>query len=282
MKQKRQSIITLFLLLIFFISLIFNPISFGTNTNYYNAPYRAGPGPIIDGNITAAEWNNCNITTIDFKFIGPANQMQVTLYLLHNGSSLFIGLNITQGDSHKDPGDAFSIYFDENNNKALDLNEPGARLTRNGTLTYLHYNKTWLDNLKNANFMKMPCRGAANNITSWEFEFISSYDSYNRKANNTPGFDVNLPSDVLEPEVPIGFDIEYYDDNLSQTDSFVTSTSNKTEYTDPTNWAVLICGRVPYSETDFTAIWVFIILVMILPAVLVGYLTIWIIRRKKG
>jgi hypothetical protein len=78
----------------------------------------------------------------------------------------------------------------------------------------------------------------------------------------------------------IGFDIEFYDADLDQVDSFVTD-YNRTETMNPGSWADLVCGVVPYSEPNILAIWAFIVLVMILPAILVAYLTIWIIRRKK-
>ena len=285
MKLKRQGIIVLFLFLTFITPLIFSPVSLGTAVNY-NTPFRAGVGPTIDGTITATEWlHNANYT-ITFKFNGTENpEMSVTLYLLHNGSALFIGLNVTSGDAITDPEDAFYIYFDENHNGFINgttthPNEEGAKLTRDGNFTDLCYNGTWINQLLIVNLTKGPSTGASNGIGSWEFVFISSYDPVARRAKDSPDFDVNLPSDVLEPAVEIGFDIEFYDADLNMTDSFVTL-SNRTESMSPNRWDDLVCGRFPYAEPNLLAIWAFIILVMIIPAVLVVYIIIWIRRQKN-
>lgn len=285
MKQKRQGTIGLFLCLTFFIALMFNPVTFGNGGPYF-APYREGGGPNIDGTITTTEWIHSSNHTITFSFNGTENQkIQVTLYLLHNGSAIFIGLNITQGANHTDPKDAFYIYFDENHNGVLNgnttnPNEDGAKLTRDGNFTNLCYNGTWVDQGTIVNSTKGSDKGATNGVGYWEFAFISTYDPVKRQAKQGLGFDVNLPSNALELEVTIGLDIEYYDANLSQTDSYIT-TFNRTEKTNPAVWYELICGRVPFPEPNLLAIWAFITLAMIVPAVLVGYLTIWIIRRKK-
>ena len=285
MNQKNRGIIGLFLFLTIFISFISNPVSFG-NAGNYNTPYRAGTGPNIDGTITATEWVGRLNYTITFNFNDTENpEMLVTLYILHNGSALFIGLNITQGDSVTDPKDAFLIYFDENHNGWLNgtktqPNEAGAKLTRDGNFTDLCYNGTWVDQLSIVNITKGPSIGATNQLGSWEFVFVSSYDPVKRHAKNTPDFDVNLPSDVLEREVTIGFDIEYYDADLMQTDSFVLG-SNRTENMTPSVWNNLIFGTVPYPEPNLIVIWAYIGLFMILPAVIAVYLIIWIMRRKK-
>ncbi len=279
MKKKGQGIIAFFLVVTFLLSSIFNPSSFGTAESY-SAPYRAGNGPTIDGTITGADWIQNATRTITFSFNGTQNQIiRASLYLLHNTSALFIGLNITQGDLLMNPKDAFYIYFDETYNGILNgtkpnPNEEGAKLTRDGNFTDLCYNGTWVDELSIGNLTKGPSNGATNGIGIWEFVFISSYDPY------SSDFDVNLPSNLLDQAVTIGFDIEYYDADLNQTDSFVT-TSNQTEQLNPSAWDHLVSGVIPYNEPNLPAIWAFILLVMILPAVLVVYLLIWIIRRKK-
>ena len=285
MKKKGQGLTVFFLVFTFIISLIFNPVSFGTAVTY-NAPYRAESGPTIDGTITGAEWILNATYMVTFRFNGTENQIiRASLYLLHNGSALFIGLNITQGEIHMNPKDAVYIYFDENHNGILNgtkpnPNEEGAKLTRDGNFTDLCYNGTWVDELSIGNLTKGPSNGATNGIGIWEFVFISSYDPVARRAKYSSDFDVNLPSNLLDQAVTIGFDIEYYDADLNQTDSFVTS-SNQTEQLNPSAWDHLVSGVVPYNEPNLPAIWAFIILVMILPAVLVVYLLIWIIRRKK-
>lgn len=284
MKHKGYGIIVVFMVLTFLISSICNPVSFGNDQNF-NAPYRAGSGPTIDGVISALDWIGGTSYVITFGFNGTENQqIQVSLYLLHNGSALFIGLNITEGDLHMNPADAFYIYFDENHNEILNgnttkPNEEGAKLARDGSFTDLCYNGTWADELSIENLTKGPSNGATNGNGVWEFVFISSYDPIKHRTKYSSDFDVNLPSNVLDHPVTIGFDIEYYDANLTQTDSFVT-TLNETEYLNPSVWDHLVAGVVPYNEPNLLAIWGFIILVMILPAALVGYLLIWIIRRK--
>ncbi|MDD1778815.1 MAG: hypothetical protein LUQ65_11690 [Candidatus Helarchaeota archaeon] len=285
MKQKGQGIAVVFLVFIFLIAFTLNPISYGTGQTY-NAPYQAGNGPTIDGTITGAEWTKSTTYNLTFSFNGTENQIiRASLYLLHNGSALFIGLNITQGGIHTTPGDAFIIYFDENNNGILNgnatrPNEAGANLTRDGTFTDLSYNNvTWIDDLSVENLTKGPSNGATNGIGIWEFVFVSSYDDVKHRAKDTSDFDVNLPSNVLELPKTIRFDIEYYDANLTQMDSLVT-TLNGTEALNPADWDLLVAGIVPMNDPNLLAIWGFIALVMILPAAVVAYLLIWIIRRK--
>jgi hypothetical protein len=285
MKPKGQGITGFFLVLTFLILLMVNPASFGTGLTY-NAPYRAGSGPTIDGAITAAEWIENASYPITFSFNGTENQIiQASLFLLHNGSALFIGLNITQGELHMNPNDTVYIYFDENNNGVLNgnktyPNEAGAKLTRDGNFTDLCYNGTWIDDLSVVNLTRGPSNGATNGIGVWEFIFVSSYDPIKHLTQYSSDFDVNLPSNVIEPSVTIGFDIEYYDADLNQTDSFVTSL-NQTEELNPSAWDHLVAGVVPYNEPNLLAILGFIVIVMILPAVLVFYILIWIIRRKR-
>lgn len=273
--KKKQGITVAFLVITFLISLMCNQGSFGIGQSYM-ALYQAGNGPTVDGTIVGAEWSESYTYSISFGFNKTENQIvQATLYLLHNGSALFIGLNITQGDIHTNPKDAFYIYFDENQDGTLEgtkaaPNEEGAKLTRDGNFTDLCYNGTmWLDELS-VGLTKGPSYGVANGNGNWEFAFIRSSE-----------FNVDLPTNVLKPSINIGFDIEFYDANLTRTDSFVTTSNQTSLQWNASKWDILIAYKIPLNEPNLLDIWGFIILVMIAPAILVVYLLIWIIRRKR-
>ncbi len=285
MKWKKQMTFVMFLILTYFLVITQFSNSNATDVEY-TVPYRAGGGPTINGTITASEWVNAIQYTIIFQFNDTENPIiEAELYLLHNGSAIFIGLNITQADNQSDPADAFYIYFDEKNNGQLAGNatlpkEEGAKLTRDGNFTDLSYNgSTWINDEDIVDLTKGPSNGATNGVGGWEFVMVSLYNPINRKSINTSDFDINLPSNVLEPTVRIGFDIEYYDADINQTDSFTTS-KNRTVNTDPSKWDVLICGTVPPSQANLGAIWAYIAVGMIVPAGLIVFLIIWIMRRK--
>jgi hypothetical protein len=201
-KGRRIIIFCLFCTILMISSFI--PAIKTTNINY-NAPYRSGVGPTIDGVINAAEWNGSTSYEITFNFNDTNNPIiTVELFLLHNGSAVFIGLNITTDDNQSDPADAFYIYFDEEHNDQLAGNgtlprEEGLKLTRAGVFTDLSYNGSdWIDDESIENLTKGPSNGVTNGLGEWEFIVVSSYNPVTRKSQNTSDFDVNLPSDVLE------------------------------------------------------------------------------------
>ncbi|HUY00682.1 MAG TPA: hypothetical protein VMV49_14070 [Candidatus Deferrimicrobium sp.] len=285
MNWKGRRVIVFCLFCTYLVMSCFIPSIETTNTNY-NAPYRSGTGPTIDGSIIAAEWNGSTSYEITFNFNDTANPIiTVKLYLLHNGSALFIGLNMTTGDNQSDSTDAFYIYFDEEHNDQLAGNgtlprEEGLKLTRAGVFTDLSYNGSeWIDDESIENLTKGPSNGARNGLGEWEFIVVSSYNPVTRKSQNTSDFDVDLPSMVLEGAVTIGFDIEYYDADINQYDSF-TTTANRSESTAVVEWDNLVFGKVPYPTPNFSAIWAYIVIGMLVPAVVIVLAMISVVKRK--
>ncbi|MHA1267721.1 MAG: hypothetical protein ACTSRS_20970 [Candidatus Helarchaeota archaeon] len=252
------------------------PFSSATGTEY-PAPYVQGEGPVIDGTINFEEWSGITPIELIFAFNDTGNPIiTVDLYAFHNGTALFIGLNITQGDNQTDSSDAFYIYFDEENDGALagsnsNPAEDGLKLQRNGTYVDLSYNGSeWVSDAV-FNSTNGPSYGATNGQTMWEFIFIS--------CSNQKDFNVNLPSNVVERAVKIGIDIEYYDADIDTYDS-CTSTSNNTESTNPTVWNILNCGAIPQEPPNEGALWTFITITMILPLAVGLYFIYYLIKKK--
>jgi hypothetical protein len=283
--MKSRSLVVMFVFMSYLLIISWIPTSLTTDTDY-SAPYSSGNGPSIDGTIVASEWANGLNYTVSFQFNDTENpSIEVTLFLLHNGSAVFIGLNMTTLDNYSDPTDAFVIYFDEENNGELAGNgtlprEDGLKLSRDGNITDLSYNGSeWIDESNYGNLTQGPSYGATNGIGQWEFIFISSYDPVNRIYTNSSDFDVDLPSIVLEYAAEIGFDIEYYDADIDATDSF-TTTQNGTVSEDPTLWDVLVCEKVPPSPLNMTKLWLYIILGMIIPAAFLVFM-IYLIKQRE-
>lgn len=253
----------------------------------YDAPYRSGVGPTIDGSMSVGEWDDAVKYSLTFEFNDTQNPViEVELYLLHNGSAIFIGINITTADNQSDIADRFSIYFDEDNNGLLSGNithpkEEGLELTRDGNFTDLSFNGIeWIFDESIVNLTKGPSNGATNGVNQWEFIVVSTYDPEDRfMQQDSSDFDVDLPSVVIENAVEVGFDIEYYDADLNQTDSFCT-TGNCSVSTMPALWDDLVCGKVPNSPPNMGAIWGYIIIGMIVPGVLILYMILWITKKK--
>jgi len=70
--------------------------------------YTATP-PTLDGNIQAAEWAAAASKT--FGPFGPGMAYSGTLYMMNDGTNLYIGVSI-EGDATFSAGDGFSVYFD--------------------------------------------------------------------------------------------------------------------------------------------------------------------------
>ncbi|MFX1293499.1 MAG: hypothetical protein ACFFD2_01380 [Promethearchaeota archaeon] len=285
MRWKTQRLTVLFLFITSFIIITYTPFSLTTDVDYI-APYRLGAGPDIDGSITTSEWVNSTKYDLTFGYNDTENPfIEVELYLLHNGSALFIGINVTTTDNQSDDADAFCIYFDEEHNAYLGGNathpkEDGLRLTRDGNITDLSYNGIeWINDESIENLTKGPSYGATNSAGEWEFIIISSYDPLKRISTNSSDFDVNFPSNVVEHAVEIGFNIEYYDADIDQYDSFTTS-ANGTVNNTPALWNNLIFDIIPYSPPNTSIIWIFIVVAMIIPAGLILYILIWLKRKK--
>ena len=284
MKWKTRKVILIFLFFMYFTAIILIPSNVATDTDY-NAPYQPGAGPTIDGTITSAEWFNITPYELTFQYNVMGNStIKADLYLLHNGATLFIGLNITMGDNQSDDTDAFYIYLDESHDEKLkgewnNSKEEGIELMRDGNFTDLSYNGTeWIDD-ETISLTKGPCYGATNGAGQWEFKFISSYDAITRTKLNTSDFDENLPSNVLENALEIGFNIEYYDADINLTDS-CTTTDNGTRSLNPEDWDNLVFGEVPDPPPNLEAIWVYIIIAMIIPAGVIVTLFIVLYRKK--
>ena len=275
MRWKMRNIGLLFILFSYFLMSSLIPSNIATATNY-DAPYREGAGPIIDGTITAAEWINATQVEITFQFNDSGiSTLKVDLFLLHNAISLFIGLNITQEDnSIENDTDAFIFYFDEDHDEALDgsnskPNEEGVKLQRNDVSTDISYNGSqWLNETENG-----PSHGRTDGNSMWEFEFIQA------ALGDTRDFDVDLPSISWEGTLEIGFNIEFYDADTNKTDSF-TTIQNMSESLNPAAWDDLIFGAFPPANPNLDAIWAYIIIAMIVPLGVILYLLLWMMRRK--
>ncbi|MHA1649119.1 MAG: hypothetical protein ACTSYB_02905 [Candidatus Helarchaeota archaeon] len=285
MKCKNYKILIILFVFAYLVSFNFISSTFATDVDY-NVPYSEATGPIIDGNITAAEWASASKYALSFQFNDTGNpSIKFDLYLLHNGSALFIGINMTLADNQSDIADAIYIYFDEEHDEVLAGNsthpkEAGLKLTRDGNFTDLSYDGSmWINDEDIENLTKGPSNGVTNGITEWEFVVLSSYDPVNKISKNSSDFDVNLPSNVLEAAVTIGFDIEYYDADIQQYDSF-TTTLNKTVNSTPSLWDNLVFAQVPWSAPNTSAIWGFIIIAMIVPAGLIVYMILWLKRKE--
>lgn len=255
-----------------FMLINFIPSVSATGTDY-DAPYRSGAGPTIDGNITSAEWSNITPYALTFQFNDTGNrEIKADLYLLHNGSAVFIGINVTTGETNKT--DAIIIYFDEDHNEQLTGTEPseeGLKLLRNGTYSDLCYNDTKWFNDVDLGLTQGPSFGATDNDTIWEFIFpTTSADA---------DFDVDLPSVTIERALEIGINIEYYNADLDMYDS-CTTTANRTERMNADLWDDLVCGSLPEPPPNLNAIWIYIIIAMILPIAVVLYLLQWLIRKE--
>ena len=254
----------------YFTAIILIPSNVATDTEY-DAPYQPGTGPTIDGTINSAEWANSTPVELIFQFDEGDPTIRVDFYALHNGTALFIGLNITLADTGLNDSDAFIIYFDENHNGQLnatgsDPNEEGLQVLRNTTVIDLCYNESkWKSDELGLS------TGATNGIGEWEFVFIYS--------TNKSDFNVNLPSNVLEPEKTIGIDIEYYNADVNMTDSCTTA-ANTTRSLNPEDWDDLVCGRLPEPTPNLDAIWAYIIIAMIIPAGVIFVLFIVLYRKK--
>lgn len=272
----KRIVVLLFLVCTYFAFMSNLPVNMATDTQY-NAPYITGNGPVIDGNVTAAEWNNITPYIINFHFNNTENiAIPVELYLLHNGSALFIGLNITQEVSQKNDTDAFFIYFNQKNDGELegtadDPNEEGIKLQRDNTTTDLCFNGSqWIPDV-DVGGTEGPSNGVTNGERMWEFIFV--YHS------NETDFNVNLPSNVVERAKEIRFNIEYYYAYLDLYDS-CTTLSNGSERLNASVWDVIVCGRVPEDPLDWGRLWMFIIVAMIVPAALILYIAFWIKNKK--
>ena len=275
MRWKKRNIGLLFILFSYFLMSNLIPSNIATADDY-KAPYRAGAGPVIDGTIAAAEWINATQGDITFQFNDSGiTTLKVKLFLLHNATALFIGLNITQEDnSIEDAGDAFIVYFDKNHNEVLDgsnskPNEEGVKLQRNNVSTDISYNGSqWLNETVNG-----PSYGRTDGNTMWEFEFpqvaLGDYRDFN----------VDFPSIWWEYTLEIGFNIEFYDADTNKTDSF-TNIQNMSERLDPTTWDDLILGAFPPANQNLDAIWTYIFSAMIVPLGFILYLLLWMMRRK--
>ena len=267
--------------------MVFNsiPSTHATATNY-NVPYRSGNGPTIDGNISTAEWVGVTPVELTFQFNDTENPtIKVDLYLLHNGSALFIGLNMTTLDNQSDATDAFSIYFDEENNGDLcwlpenNSKEEGLTLLRDGNYTDLSYNDSeWIDD-ESIGESKGPGFGVTDGIGQWEFEFSSTYNPITWARYNSSDLDIDFPSQPVEYVLEIGFNIEYYDADLNKTDSSTTA-FNQSERLDASVWDDLLFGRVPYAPLDETALWIYVTVAMFLPLGAIFYLLMWLLRKE--
>ncbi|MHA1132514.1 MAG: hypothetical protein ACTSQQ_17135, partial [Candidatus Helarchaeota archaeon] len=93
--MKSRWLIVFFLLTTYLLISSGIPASITTDIEY-STPYCPGKGPTIDGSIEASEWASSLNYTINFQFNDTENPtVTVTLFLLHNGSAVFIGLNMT-------------------------------------------------------------------------------------------------------------------------------------------------------------------------------------------
>ena len=285
MKYRMRIFALIFLFCTYFTVINFIPPICATATDY-EASYRSGALPTIDGTISSSEWSNITPYELTFQYNVTGNStITVELFLLHDGTALFIGLNMTVLDNGSDPTDAFFIYFDENHDEecdgeTTDPKEEGLMLRRDGNYTDLSFNGSeWIDD-ESVNDTKGPGIGATNMVGQWEFKFISTYNPTTRKSYNSSDFDVDLPSYTIERAAEFGFNIEYYDADLNRTDSCTTAT-NGTERVNATHWDDLICAALPEATPNLTAIWTFIIIAMIIPLGIVLYLYVWMIRKKK-
>ncbi len=276
MKRRTQTLFLSLLLYTFCLLISFVPQISATDTDY-DALYREGAGPTIDGNISSSEWRGSKSYELTFQYSGEGT-IKAVLYLLHNGSALFLGLNMTILDATNDNNDSMIIYIDENNNGNLDnqinrTGEEGIRLMRDGNYIDLSYNGSkWIDD-ESVSGTKGPSYGATNGVNGWEFYFPTG--------TNNSDFNEDLPSKVLDSAKKIGINIEYYNDTggSNKYDSCTTLT-NGTENLTAANWDNLICGALE-SPTNYQGIWIFIIIAMIIPLAVVLYILIWMIRKEK-
>ena len=158
----------------------------GSSTDM-TAIYTSGTVPTIDGTLSANEWDDADIYTVDLT-------EDIKIYTMRDSTYVYIALE-SFGDTNLDTGDRARVYFDCDHDATVDPDANDKMYQRNDGEFYYEGDGGWSSTTKPSGWSS--ARSTTSGYRSWEFRVTIS--------------ELNETGDFWKYGDEIGFGCEVYD-----------------------------------------------------------------------